>query len=970
MKDFNTILSALRRPAPEFHPVAFWFLNHYAEEKEIRRQIREMAGKGFGGVMLHARDGLLGGYLDSHWESVVGWAIDEAKKCGLYVYLYDELNYPSGPAGGKIYEKYPDSAMGFLVLSIDCEVKTGECFQPNLAESESGLFLALLPSGEVRKIRPGWKNTTRSTARVLGFAKEYLRSYPDVLNKDHVREFIRLSYSWYAKRFHKEFGKTILGEFTDNSCANFGNYRRSIPWTEKLPELFRKYAGLEFEEILPSLFTETPEFHLHRLLFWRFINRLYLDTFIRPIESECAKNGIAATGHYCIEDGSTEHVRQLGDRFDQKRHQHIPGVDMLGSSDFDKLAELVHEKPHPLAIPMTASCAYFFHGSRVLCESFGLSGAWSMTLAELRRLGGYILALGADLIVPHGIYYSIAGHRKRECVPDFLHNPMWEFFDRWTVWNGRIASLTACSHHIADTAIFYPITAQQASIELGDPSYMSHGEICDRIDLSFKTAAEVLLKNGIPYEIIDETLLERSRIAGDEILLPLPDGTKHVLRTLILPSAWIVGTNAFEKIKRFTRSGGLLIVLNDPVSAVFDRKKIRNMEPDSIAFRRYEFRDLSMLEKSDFASVVDGNLRQNAVTLGNTQGKLILREWEKDGMRYALIHNYTRDRIPGVRIHCTFKHGITEIKLDEVSSRGIEADPNKNFIRDFEYGETLLLTDRKSPVDKVKPVKIIHEQEIRGPWRVELEGPNALRIAEFQCVFKNKRHWLYEFDISEIPGTLGIALDLDPAPAELRRGIFPFKVRRYHCRAMSRVECFVNGNFIDRISYGQDFDRWIYQGDISEFVKKGHNTIELIQSDSDIDGNSVPDPVMITGNFGIENGKITPAPKTLNSLRWDHTALGNYSGAIRFRKTVHLPGISQGRKLLLSLGNVREIVQVFIDGKLCGTCFMPPYELELPPLKETHFELGIRLLNTPFNRWNDPRLSGIENDAITLNTFQ
>lgn len=970
MKDITTILSALKQPPPEFRPVAFWFLNHYAEEPEVRRQIREIAEKGFGGIMLHARDGLLGGYLDSHWESVVRWSIDEAKKNGLYVYLYDELNYPSGPAGGKVFEKFPNSAMGFLLLSTDCEVKTGECFQPMLKEGQPEKFLVLLPSGKTRKIRPGWKNATRSAARVFGFTKEYMRSYPDVLNKKHAREFIRLSYSWYAKRFRKEFGKTILGEFTDNSCANFGNYRCSIPWTENLPKRFKNFSGLELEKILPSLFTETTEFHLHRLLFWRFINELYLETFIRPIQSECDRNGIAATGHYCIEDGLSEHIRQLGNRFDQKLHQHIPGVDMLGSSDFDKLAELVHDKAHPLAIPMTASCAYFFHGSRVLCESFGLSGAWRMTLAELRRIGGYILALGADLIVPHGIYYSIAGHRKRECVPDFFHNPMWEFFDRWTLWNGRIASLTACSQHIAETAIFYPVSAQQASIELGDPSYLRHGEVCDKIDLSFRTAAELLLKNAVPYEIIDENLLERSRICGDEMILPLPDGTEHFLRTLILPSAWIVGKKAFDKLKHFSHSGGLLIILNDPVSAVFDQHEIRAVKADLLSFRQFEFHEQPMLEKSELIATVCANLRRSAITIRNSQEKLILREWEKAGTRYALIHNFTRDRIPSVQIHCSFKHGITEIKLDEVSGEGIEANENQTFCRDFQYGETLLLADIKSPVNKAKPVKLIHTQEIRGPWHVELEGPNALRITEYRCVAKNKRHWLYEFNMAEISGNVGIALDLDPSPAELRRGIFPFLVRKYNCQAMARVECLVNGNLVDGISFGQDFDRWIYQGDISKFVKKGYNAVELIQSDSDYDGNSVPDPIMITGHFGIQNGMIVPAPETLPSLRWDTTTLADYSGAIWFRKTLRLEKSSLGRELLLSLGKVREIAQVFIDGNLCGTRFMPPFDFKLPPMKKNGFELGIRVMNTPFNRWNNPCLSGIENDVIILKTLK
>lgn len=956
----------LKNPANEFKPVAFWFLNHYIEEEESRRQIREMAEKGFGGIMLHARDGLLGGYLDSHWEKFVGWAIDEAEKLGIYVYLYDELNYPSGPAGGKVFEKYPDSAMGYLVLSTECNVKPGDGFNPDKTDGDYVLFLAVDHSGDVERVSRKWKNTTGKTVQILGFTLYFYRPYPDVLNAEHSKEFVRLSYTWYAERFKKHFGKTILAEFTDNSCANFGYVRRSIPWTPALSGLFKKHTGRDFEKILPSLFIETPEFNLHRIIFWRFINERYLDTFIRPIEAECAKNGIAATGHYCIEEAATEHVRQLGNRFDQKRHQHIPGVDMLGDKNFISLAELVRGKPHPLSIPMTSSAAYFVHGSRVLCESFGLSAGWAMTLAEMRRLGGFIMALGGDLIVPHGIYYSIAGHRKRECVPDYLHNPMWEFFDRWAVWTGRICSLTAFSHHIAESAIFYPVTSQQASIELKDPSFKKHGAKCDRIDMSSQTAAESLLENNIQYEMIDESLIADAEISYGELFISLPDGYKHAIRTLVMPSAWIVNEPTLVKLRKFAASGGRIIALNDKISAVFDGEKIKRVKTDSLYFRQYVFHDRSSLEETDFTKIVGDNRRRNFVSLRNTQGKIILREWEKNGQHYALLHNYTRDRLSGVEIKCAFEKGVSMIDLDDISMSGITTGRDGSFTHDFDYGETLLLADCKTQPENKKTKIHTPPLRIEGPWKVVPESPNALRITDFKCVFKNKRHWIYEFEIVDIPEKTGIALDLDPSYAELRNGIHPFKTRLYNCKYFSRVECNVNGNFLKTVSFGKDFDHWIYQDDITQFVKKGYNTVELIQPDSDIDANAIPDPVMITGNFGIAENKIVKSPTMLDSPRWDNTVLADYSGAMSFRKTIVLPDIFRGRNLLLSLGNVREIAQVFVDGKLCGTRIMPPYDVAIPVRKTDKFELELRLLNTPFNRWNIPCVSGIENQEITI----
>ena len=109
-------LENLRRVPTAYRPVAFWFLNHFLREDELRRQVREMAGKGFGGIMLHARDGLRSGYLNGEWKKALTWCLDEAQKHGMDAWLYDELNYPTGPAGGRMFDYLPDSRMKGLEL--------------------------------------------------------------------------------------------------------------------------------------------------------------------------------------------------------------------------------------------------------------------------------------------------------------------------------------------------------------------------------------------------------------------------------------------------------------------------------------------------------------------------------------------------------------------------------------------------------------------------------------------------------------------------------------------------------------------------------------------------------------------------------------------------------------------------------------------------------------------------------------
>lgn len=963
------ILDGLRRPEARFRPVAFWFLNHHPEPDELRRQIRAMADQAFGGIMLHARNGLRGGYLNRHWEQTVRCCIDEARSLGLDVYLYDELHYPSGHAGKQLFEAFPDTAMKYLELVFEGDDNAWPEGNPAF-----DLLLRVRADGRVERIPAGERPDREAGSRLLGFRVYETPEYPDYLDADAMREFVRLSYRWYADRFSADFGDVVKGEFTDNACANFGFIRRSIPWTPSMPEAFKARTGIDLDQVIPSLFIETPGFRLNRIRFWQFLNALFLDTFIVPIERECSRNGIAATGHYCIEEGTSEHVRQLGDRFDQKRRQHLPGVDMLGARAAEELETLIAGKAMPLAIPMTASPAYFVHDSRVLCECFGLSGEWAMTLADMYRIGGFLSALGVDLFVPHGLYYSIAGHRKRECVPDFLHNTLWEHIGDWCRWTGRLCSLTACSEHVAETAILYPALSQQATIELGAGAggKDDRGEPCRLIDLSMRAAAEALLQNGIGYEMLDEALLESAIPVRDELHIPRPGDRRHPIRTVVLPSMSVVRASSWETLRRFSDAGGVVITLNEPPAWLFDGQQLTPV-PEAQDCRTHDFRfgASAELAASSFPTVVAANRKIASIGISGGGGKIVVREWIQDGRRFAMLHNTSRSAIPHVDVRCAFPSQPVSIDLHRVASETPDCSggPGAYVLKhDFGPGETWLLTpgddDEASPAPP--RVSVVETLDLReGIWRVELESPNTLRIPDCRVV-ESGRSWTYEFTVAEMPeGDLGVALDLEPSDDELRKSIHPFS-DFWFCASGTmvnrrRVACRINGVAVRDIRFGSRFDRWIYEGDATGLVRQGRNTVEIEKPNSLLEWNAIPDSVMIFGRFGVRDGAIVRAPDALPSLRWDEGELAAYSGAIVFRRSLTLPESMRGRALRLLLEHVHEIAELSVNGAACGVRAMPPWEFDIPaPAKDAdgRLDLVLRLINTPHNRWTAPRVSG------------
>src|SRR5512146_3389645 len=95
-------LQQFASPPVEFRPAPFWSWNERLEPHELRRQVHLFADAGWGGAFMHSRPGLVTPYLKDEWFAAVEAVVDESRKCGLKVYLYDEDGWPSGFSGGTV----------------------------------------------------------------------------------------------------------------------------------------------------------------------------------------------------------------------------------------------------------------------------------------------------------------------------------------------------------------------------------------------------------------------------------------------------------------------------------------------------------------------------------------------------------------------------------------------------------------------------------------------------------------------------------------------------------------------------------------------------------------------------------------------------------------------------------------------------------------------------------------------------
>ena len=565
------------------------------------------------------------------------------------------------------------------------------------------------------------------------------------------------------------------------------------------------------------------------MIFWRFLNREYLESFIIPINNCCIKNGIASTGHYCIEDGKSEHVRQLGNRFDQKRHQGLPAVDMLGKSKLNEMTDLLRMGSNPaggdrlsISIPGTSSAAYFTSGSRTMCECFGLAGKWNLDLFEIKRITGLLAVLGIDLFVPHGIYYSIANHRKWEAIPDHFHNPIWEHYREWTDYTARICQLTAGGERLSQTALLYPLLSQQANLELvaSTTGKKECGKICDRIDMTYRAAGNFLLENGIQYEILVETYLQQATIDGDRLVLRAAGGKHTSFRVLVLPNVSVLEKETVIKLRKWRENGGRVVVLNDapmmsfcPEDSMVERIDSAFTADIAISFTQ----EFELIEQYEIlANFINAHTSKN-VYICNGKGKIVAKEWRKDGIDFCLLHNISRNDMRNVGIRFAGANRPYMLDVESVAYADI-FDRNQDGYTatyDFSAAESIIVVAGVNPQCEARRTSLVGDMQsmtLGAQWNISLHKPNALPLNTCHSVIEmNTQVSVYKFNITEIPEEMGIALDEEMLDQELVLGKF----------FTERFSCYVNGHAIEEFVPGSIFDYWMYEADISPFLRAG-----------------------------------------------------------------------------------------------------------------------------------------------------
>ncbi len=573
-----------------FRPVLMWFWNASLNEAEIRRQIAMFEQARIREFFIHPLYGLEVPYLSDAYFDAFGVAIDEARKRGMRVWLYDEYAWPSGTAGGSVIRDHPEDRM-MALWHARFELEPGEeaeCAPPgNLVSAHVIQWKQTLngiaaQAERLEALPPRWRNDSAGRVSLLVCSEQASeglhpsarwrsdasnqRGSLDGCSPEAVRHFIDATHEAYYRRFPDAFGTVIAGSFTDEPPLNIGWVLQPIgsftglPWHRGLLEAFEKEMGYNLADKLHELTFPIGNYVRTRCDYWRYLTQRFENAYFRQISEWCQQHGIALTGHVNAEESLIATLLCTGDWSAALKWFHVPGIDNILSRQ-----QLGTDASVPPA-KQVSSLASQLGRERTLCETYSGSG-WNTTFLDMKRILDRLAVLGVNQIQYMGGYYTMKGFRKLK--PDagwppshFEQNSLWPYYSHFSDYAARVCLANTQGTHAAEVAMLYPIVSAWAGFQFGHDTHMStsttYRRKMDCLSKTYEGMACALLEVQADYEILYEDSLARATIEDGWIRL---DGGL-AFSTLILPACTALRPRTLEQMEAFAASGGRLLFVN------------------------------------------------------------------------------------------------------------------------------------------------------------------------------------------------------------------------------------------------------------------------------------------------------------------------------------------------------------------------------------------------------------------------
>lgn len=564
-------LSEFQTPPIEYRPIPLWFWNNATVEREkALEQFRQMIHKdGYGGCAILPFGGeFTPEYLSEEYMNLYGAIIEEARKEGAQMSVYDEYGFPSGSMGAingdgtpRFMDKYPDATVHRLDKK-EYDVKSGTQFVSRLPEGK--LMAVVGMEQETKKIISLRKFINRNDIlswnvpsgkwKVLCFicVKDGDPNV-DYLNPEAVSLFTQEVHQRYADRFSSAFGSVITETFFDEPTMYRAQGRM---WTPDFNERFKKEYGFSPELLYPSLWQDIGEETASaRNYLFGFRSKLYSEGFMKGIAEWAEKHRIEATGHQDQEEIANP-VSVSGDLMLSMKYQQIPGIDKIGGG-----------RPTELFYKVVSSAAYNWDKTQVMSETYGAMG--NIPVDQLYSIAMDQYTKGINRLIPHAVWYN---DQNVTFLPELsyrnpLYNQALPDFNRFLARLNYL--LRPDGGHVADIAMLYPIQSLQAEHYLDGAKGFYEGGV-DIPHTDYPQVSAILtdsLCRDFTY-LHPEVMDERCIVKNGKLLLQ-NNINREQYDIVIVPGMKTIAWSHVQKLKKFRAQGGTVIFTSQlPVRAV------------------------------------------------------------------------------------------------------------------------------------------------------------------------------------------------------------------------------------------------------------------------------------------------------------------------------------------------------------------------------------------------------------------
>lgn len=942
---YDAVRAAFADPPAAYRSAPLWVWNDLMTREEIKRQLEDFKARGIGGGFIHPRPGLITPYLTDEWFALCAYAVEEGKRLGLKIWLYDENSYPSGFAGGHVPAAMPDAARsGLRLRTLD---------GPPPAPLDPAPLVVL------RRTLTGIEDVTGKvpapgTDAAKYFVFDVVKSAPspwhggftyvDIMRKDVTEKFLDLTLDGYKAVIGTEFGKTVPGVFQDEAEISPAGGADTVNYTPALFAAFQTRRGYDLRTNLLSLFEQTGNWKRVRHDFYATLLDLFIENWAKPYYAYATDNGLAFTGHYWEHEWPRPRVSP--DSLAMASYAHMPGIDILMNEWSDAPdAQFGNAR----AVREIRSAANQHGRERTMSETYG-AGGWDMTFADQKRIGDWEYALGVNFLNQHLSYATIKGARKRDHPLSFSDvEPWWPRYNILADYFGRLSVAMSLGRQVNRVLVIEPTTTAWMHY-----SPAGESEEFTSVGTDFQTFVRLLEAEQIEYDLVSEKALQefgsvahaRLKVGqGSYGLVVLPPGLRNLEdTTLALIRDYVI------------RDGQVLSWVAPP-------DYVNGLLTEDVRILQESFGDRWRNSGPDGFDRLRATSPQDLAFAGlPSANRLFHQRREFDGFRLVFLANADPAATVGASLELT--GGSAE-----------EWDPFTGAVKPYPFerrggrvamsfslppaGSLLLcVRDAKAKPVAAPPAPAWQEIAPEGGLTVEPLGPNVLTLDYCDLVLGGRTEKdLYFYDaqrktfqahgLDRNPWDSAVQyktniLDKDKFPAGSGfEAVFAFRVVKGDARdfadlkaVVERPELFsvaVNGKEVRPLAGEWWLDRGFGVFEIGPHVVSGLNRLSIKARPFTI--HSELEPVYLRGDF-----RLVPAARGFELHPSAPLAAGSWksqgrpfdAAGVRYTRVFSLPAAAAGESYRLELGPwLGATAEVFVNGRPAGTAAFPPYRLDL-----------------------------------------